>query len=155
MNKPRPILALAALCLAGVIFAATAFAGTVKLTPVKGATYTGIVGNLPITVKVDRQGKTAKVNLSAAPAFCASGGGAEPHSSKAATISKNGALSAKVTFFTTGSTRRELATVVISAHFYIFSGPMPVLQGTVKSTFSGGAKACSGQESFQAVRVSS
>jgi hypothetical protein len=153
MTKPlHRILALGAIAL--VALAATAAASTVKLTPVKGATYAGLVdGHLALTVKVDSKGRTAKVSLPAAPAFCSSGGGPEPHSSKTATISKQGALSATINFFTTGSTRRKLATVTIKGHFYTFGKATPVLQGTAKTTFAiAGDSSCNGQESFQAVK---
>lgn len=151
MTKPlHRILALGAIAL--VALGGTAAAAKVKLTPAKGATYAGLVdGHLALTVKVDSQGKTAKVSLPAAPAFCSSGGGPEPHSSKPATISKQGVLSATITFFTTGSTRRKLATVTVKGHFYTFPKAKPVLQGTAKSTFAiSGASSCNGQVSFQA-----
>jgi hypothetical protein len=131
-----------------------ASAGTVKLTPVKGATYSGLVGHTAITVKVDRKGKTATVNMTEAPAFCSSSPSAEPHTTAPAKISKSGAFSATITFFTTGSTRRKLATVVIKAHFYTFGKATPVTQGSAKTTYViAGDSSCNGQESFQAVKV--
>jgi len=153
MIKPASrVLALVAVAL--IALAATAAAATVKLTPVKGATYSGLVGHTPITVKVDRKGKTAKVNMAVAPLFCSSGaGGGEPHSSSPGTITKQGALSATITFFTTGSTRRKLATVTVKGHFYTFAGSTPVFQGQVKTTLAiAGDSSCNGQESFQAVK---
>jgi len=152
MTKPfHRTLALSAIVSLALVAVATA--EPVKLTPVKDATYKGLVGSSAITVKVDRKGKTAKVGLADAPAFCSSGGGPEPHSGTPATISKQGALSATIIFFTTGSSRRKLATVVIKAHFYTFGKATPVLQGTVKSTFAiAGDSSCNGQESFQAVK---
>jgi hypothetical protein len=62
-------------------------------------------------------------------------------------------MSATIAFFTTGSTRRKLATVLVKAHFYTFGKATPVLQGTIKSTFAiAGDSACNGQETFQAVK---
>jgi hypothetical protein len=153
MTKPlHRILALGAIV--SLTLVAGAAAEPVKVTPVKGATYKGLVGSSAITVKVDGKGKTAKVSLADAPIFCSSGGGGpEPHSGAPATISKKGALSATITFFTTGSRRRKLATVTISAHFYTFGKATPVLQGQVKSKFAiAGDSSCNGQESFQAVK---
>ncbi|HEX4435863.1 MAG TPA: hypothetical protein VH061_03615 [Solirubrobacteraceae bacterium] len=151
-----PILALFALAVSAMAFAVTgASAGTVKLTPVKGATYAGTLSSrLRISLKVDRKGKTATIALQAAPAFCAgSGTSPEPHSAKPATISKQGALSATITYMTGGIHPQKLAIVTVKGHFYTFGSATPVFQGTVKSTYVfGSGTECNGQESFQATK---
>ena len=148
----RSALALTVPALA--LMAAAAPAATkVKLTPVKGATYAGSVQGRPITLKVDRKGQTASISLLNAPAFCSAGGGPEPHTGKPATISSKGALSATITFSTTGPTKRKLATVVVKGHFYTFPKAAPVFQGTVKVTYLiAGDSECNGQASFQATK---
>jgi hypothetical protein len=50
---------------------AAALAGAVRLTPVKGATYTGTVHYQTIRIKVACDGKTAPVSLPQAPLHCA------------------------------------------------------------------------------------
>jgi hypothetical protein len=148
-----PILALAVFAMAFAV--AGASAGTVKLTPVKGATYAGTLSSsLRISLKVDRKGKTATVALQAAPAFCSgSGTSPEPHSAKPATISKQGALSGTITYMTGGIHPQKLAIVTVKGHFYTFGSAAPVFQGTVKSTYVfGSGTDCNGQESFQATK---
>lgn len=154
-SRLAPILALFAPVVSTMAFVvAGASAGTVKLTPVKGATYAGTLRGLRISLKVDRMGKTATIALQAAPAFCAgSGTTPEPHSAKPATISKQGALSGTITYETGGIHPQKLATVTVKGHFYTFGSAAPVFQGTVKSTYSfGGGTECNGQESFQATK---
>ncbi len=73
-KRLRPALALTVFVLA--VLAASATALSVKLTPVKGATYAGLVSGPPITIKVDRTGHTAKIGLADAPLFCSSGAAA-------------------------------------------------------------------------------
>jgi hypothetical protein len=150
-----PILALFVLAVSAMAVAVTgASAGTVKLTPVKGATYAGTLRSLRISLKVDRKGKTATIALQAAPAFCSgSGTSPEPHSAKPATISKQGALSGTITYLTGGLHPQTLATVAVKGHFYTFGSAKPVFQGTVKATYAfEGTTDCSGQESFQATK---
>lgn len=150
-KRLRPALALTLPALA--CLAASATAAAVKLTPVNGATYSGLLQGRAIVLKLDRQGRTAKISLSSAPAFCSSGAGPEPHSGKPATISKQGALSATITYFTSGVTRHKLATVLLKGHFYTFKGAKPVFQGTATVTYLfAGTSSCSGQASFQAVK---
>ncbi len=133
--------------------AATAPAATVKRTPVKGATYAGTVQGRAISLKVARSGRSARVSLASAPAFCSSGSAPEPHSGKPATISAKGALSQTTTFFTGGVTRHKLAVVVLRGHFYTFKGAKPVFRGTAKVSYVfAGTESCSGQASFQAVK---
>lgn len=152
MNKRlRSALALTLPALS--LLAVAAPAATVKLTPVKGATYAGLVEGRTITLKVDHKGRSAKVSLEAAPAFCSSGAGPEPHRGRPATISSKGALNDAITFSTTGATSRKLATVVVKGHFYTFGKATPVFQGTVKVTYLiAGDSECNGQASFQAVK---
>jgi hypothetical protein len=154
-SRLASILALIALAVSAMAFAvAGASAGTVKLTPVKGATYAGTLRSLRISLKVDRKGKTATIALQAAPAFCAgSGTSPEPHSAKPATISKQGALSGSITYMTGGIHPQKLAIVTVKGHFYTFGSATPVFQGTVKSTYVfGSGTECNGQESFQATK---
>lgn len=151
-KRLRPALALTVFVLA--VLAASATALSVKLTPVKGATYAGLVSGPPITIKVDRTGHTAKIGLADAPLFCSSGGGGpEPHSAKPATISSKGALTDTITFSTTGAHSKQFAKVVVKGHFYTFGKATPVFQGTLKTTFLiAGDSSCNGQESFEAVK---
>ena len=132
---------------------AAAFAGSVHLGAVKGATYAGIVHHEAITLKVSSNGKTAKVSLPSAPGFCQGGAGPELESSKARAISKHGALTAKIAY-SSAQTHKRFATVTVKGSFETFSGSKPVFQGTVRSVFSAAAS-CDGQESFQATAAKS
>jgi hypothetical protein len=145
-DKLRRALVLTAATLLAT--ATGAFAGSVRLGPVKGATYAGIVHDETITLKVSSNGKTAKVGLGSAPGFCQGGAGPELESSKAGAISKHGALTAKIAY-SSAQTHKQFATVTVKGSFETFSGSKPVFQGTVKSVFSAAAS-CDGQESFQA-----
>jgi hypothetical protein len=150
-KRLRPALALTLPALA--CLAAGATAATVKLTPVKGATYAGIIQGRAISLKVDRHGTTAKISLASAPAFCSSGAAPEAHSAKQAKISKKGALSDTITYFTGGISPQTLATVVLKGHFFTFGKTTPVFDGTAKVTYVfAGTSDCSGQASFQAVK---
>ncbi len=152
-RRLRSALALTVPALALIAAAAPAATTKVKLTPVKNATYAGTVEGRPITLKVDSTGHTAKIALAAAPAFCSSGGGPEPHAGKPASISGKGVLSGTITFSTTGAGSRKLASVVVKGHFYTFPKAKPVFQGTVKVTYLiAGDSECNGQASFQAVK---
>jgi hypothetical protein len=149
-SNVRRAVALAVLALLAVAAtAAPTFAGSVKVGPVKGATYTGVFHGETLSVKVAKNGKTATASLPDAPLFCSSGGGGpEPHSTKAGEI-KKGALTTTIAFSTTGSVRKPLATVAIKGTFYKFAGAKPVFQGSAKTTLAGSEKSCNGQESFQ------
>jgi hypothetical protein len=153
MSKPVPRILLAMTVAVVALPAASTVAASVKLTPVKGATYAGEVHSEAISVKVARNGKTATVSLGAAPGFCQGGSGAEPHHSKPVAISKSGTLSDTITYETSGIHPGKLATVAIKGHFYTFGSATPVFQGTVKSTWLlSGTSDCDGQESFQATK---
>jgi hypothetical protein len=147
----RFVLPLAAIAASAT--AAVALATTVKLKPVKGATYSGVVHDETITVEVAGNGKTAKVNLPGAPGFCQGGSGPEKQSSRASAISK-GSLTTKISYSSAiGSDHKPFATVTVKGYFYEFAGSTPVFDGTVKSSFvAAGSKSCDGQESFEAIK---
>jgi hypothetical protein len=152
MRTHLRVVPLAAIALTAT--AAVALGGNVKLTPVKGATYSGVVHDETITVKVAKNGKTATVSLPGAPGFCQGGSGPEKQSSKAAAISKGGGLTATISYSSAiGSDHKAFATVTVKGNFYTFAGSQPVFQGTVKSSFvAAGSKSCDGQESFEATK---
>ncbi len=147
-RSPLNLLLLALPALA--ILSAPALAESVRLTPVKGATYTGLVREDPIKVKVASNGRSATVSLPYPPAYCQGGFGPIHSSTKAASISKTGVLKATITYSST-STHRTFATATIKGNFYTFAGATPVFQGTVKSVFTP-STTCDGQESFQATK---
>lgn len=146
--------ALALAVILTVAAGATAGATSVKLKPVNGATYAGVVHSETIIVRVSSNGKMAIVKLPTVPGFCQGGSGPEKQSSKAAAISKGAGLTAKISYSSaTGSDHTPFATVTVHGHFYIFSGSAPVFDGTVKSSFvAAGSKSCDGQESFEALK---
>jgi hypothetical protein len=133
----------------GLIATATAaLADNVKIGPVKGATYSGLIKEFDkLTVKVAANGKSATVSLPSAPAYCDGDSGPEVQHAHAVKI-KAGGLTAKVSYTAAGSSK-PFATVTVKGNFYTFSGEQPVFQGTAKTTFSKSPQ-CSGQESFQA-----
>jgi hypothetical protein len=136
-----------------VAVTAAALGASVKLTPVKGATYSGVVHDETITVKVAANGKTAKVGLPGAPGFCQGGSGPQKQSSKPASISKSGKLTAKISYVSAvGSDKTPFATVTVTGNFYTFAGSTPVFDGQVKSSFKA-AKECNGSESFEATEA--
>jgi len=133
--------------------AATAPAASVKFTPVKGATYAGVVHDETITLNVAKDGRTATVHLPIAPAFCAGGAGPERQSSKAGAVSKTGSLTVKIAYSAATGGHKTFATVTVKGNFYTFPGSTPVFQGIVKAAWTAaGAKECDGQESFEAVK---
>jgi hypothetical protein len=136
----------------GVLASATAaMAGSVKTGPVKGATYVGAIKESDtVTIKVAANGKSATVKLPGAPAYCQGGSGPQVQHPHPGTI-KAGALTAKITYTSTGSST-PFATVTVKGNFYTFAGSTPVFQGTAKTTFSK-ASECNGQESFQATKT--
>ncbi len=154
MTKQMRVVALLA-TIAVIAIAGTALGASVKLGPVKGASYAGVVHDETITIKVAANGKTAKVSLPGAPAFCQGGSGPEKQSSKAAKVSKGGSLTAKISYSsTTGASHSVFATVTVKGNFDTFAGSKPVFDGTVKTSFrAAGAKSCNGQESFQATKL--
>jgi hypothetical protein len=131
-----------------------ALGDNVKIGPTKSATYTGVVKGRTISIKVAANGKTAKVSLPSAPAYCQGGSGPEKQSSKAATVS-HGSLTAKISYSsaTSGPGHSPFATVTVKGSFYTFSGSKPVFQGTARTSFrAAGSKDCDGQESFEATK---
>jgi hypothetical protein len=149
-GRLRPALLLATIALTAT--AAVAMGETVKTTPAKGATYKGILRSETITIKVASNGKTAKVSLPDAPAFCQGGSGPQKQSSKPGTISKRGALTVKIGYSAVGG-HTTFATVTVKGNFSTFGKSTPVFQGTIKSSFAAaGSKECDGQESFEATK---
>jgi hypothetical protein len=151
--KLRGALALAAIL--AIAVTATALATSVKVKPVKGATYAGTIHDETITVKVASNGKTATVKLPTLPAYCQGGSGPERQGTEPAAISSSGSLTAKIYYSPgTGSDHATFGTVTVKGHFYTFSGSKPVFDGTAKSSFVASAsKGCEGQESFEATLV--
>lgn len=147
----RRVVVLCAVALvASVSSAALALGASVKVGPVKGARYTGVVRGVAVTLKVAKDGKSATASLANAPFYCSGGGGPEPHRAKAGAISK-GKLTTTVAFSTTGSSSKPLATVTVKGVFVTFSGAKPVFQGTAATTYAiAGASSCNGHSSFQA-----
>jgi len=147
-RSPLNLLLLALPALA--LLSAPALAESVRLTPVRGATYAGLVREDPVKVKVASNGKSATVSLAYPPAFCQGGFGPIHSSTKPASISKGGALKATITY-SSPSTHKTFATATIKGNFYTFGSSTPVFQGTVKSVFNP-STTCDGQESFQATK---
>lgn len=154
MTKQMRVVGLLA-TIAVVTTGATALGANVKLGPVKGASYAGAVHDETITIKVAANGKTAKVSLPGAPAFCQGGSGPEKQSSKAAKVSKTGSLTAKISYSSTiGASHAAFATVMVKGNFDTFAGSKPVFEGTVKTSFrAAGSESCDGQESFEATEL--
>lgn len=154
MTKQMRVVALLA-TIAVIAIGGTALGAGVKLGPVKGASYAGVVHDETITIKAAANGKTARVSLPGAPAFCQGGSGPEKQSSKAAKVSKTGGLTAKISYSsTTGSDHSVFATVTVKGNFDTFAGSKPVFDGTVKTSFrAAGSKSCNGQESFAATEL--
>jgi hypothetical protein len=153
IEKLRLLVALTAIALIAV--AASAQGEPVKTTPVKGATYSGVVRDATITIKVAGNGKTATVKLPAAPFYCQGGSGPERASSKPGKISKAGVLSVKISYFSTiGSDHAAFATVTVKGNFFTFGSSTPVFQGTAKTSFvAAGSKECNGETSFEAIKL--
>jgi hypothetical protein len=140
-SSVRRAAMLAAIAL--LIGAAAAFAGGVKAGAVKGAKYSGVVRGAAVTITVASNGKSAKVSIPFAPAYCQGGGGGEVQHSQPAPISKSGAFTAKIGYTVEGS-KRQFATVTVKGTFLA-----KAFDGTAKSSFTP-ATQCNGQESFQA-----
>ncbi len=155
MTKQMRVVALLATIAVAAATGGTALGGNVKLGPVKGATYAGVVHDETITVKVATNGKTAKVSLPGAPAFCQGGSGPQKQSSKPAKVSKTGSLTAKISYSSAiGADHSVFATVTVKGNFDTFSGSKPVFDGTAKTSFrAAGSKSCDGQESFEATEL--
>ncbi len=153
MTKKMQIAGLF-LAIAAIASAGTALGDNVKVGPVKGATYTGVIQGRTISIKVAANGKTAKVGLPSAPAYCQGGSGPQKQSSKAASISKTGSLTTKISYSSaSGSNHSVFATVTVKGTFYTFPGSQPVFQGTAKTSFrAAGSKSCNGQTSFEAAK---
>jgi hypothetical protein len=155
MTKQMRVVGLLAAIAVVATPGGTALGGNVKLGPVKGATYTGTVHDETITIKVAASGKTAKVSLPSAPAFCQGGSGPQRQSSKPAKVSKTGSLTAKISYSSaTGPSHAPFATVTVKGNFDTFSGSKPVFDGILKTSFrAAGSESCNGQESFQATKL--
>jgi hypothetical protein len=123
--------------------AATALAG-VKLGAVKGAKYAGTVRNAAVTLTVSANGKSAKISIPFAPAYCQGGGGGEVQHTKSEPISKSGSFTATIAYTVEGSTR-QFATVTVKGSFI-----GKAFDGSAKSSFKP-AVSCNGQQSFQAL----
>jgi len=150
-EKLRLVVALAAIAL--IAMAAAAEGEPVKTTPVKGATYSGVVRNVTITIKVAKNGKTATVKLPGAPFYCQGGSGPERSSSKPGKIAKTGVLTVKISYTGTGSSH-VFATVTVKGNFFTFGSSTPVFQGTAKTSFLAAAsKECNGETSFEATKL--
>ena len=131
------IVAAAAL----LVGATAAFAASVKVGAVKGAQYVGRVRNSSVTLTASRNGKSAKVSVPFAPAYCQGGGGGEVQHSKPAPISKSGAFTTKINYTVEGSSR-VFATVTIKGTFIGKD-----FDGVATSSFKP-AVSCNGHESF-------
>lgn len=140
-SRVRQAAMLAAVAL--LICATAAIAAGAKPGAIKGAKYAGAVRNSPVTIKVASDGKSAKVSIPFAPAYCQGGGGGEVQHTKSAPVSKDGAFTAKISYTVMGSTR-VFATVTVKGTFLKKN-----FDGTAKSTFTP-ATSCSGQSSFAA-----
>jgi hypothetical protein len=147
-------LALPLAALAASATCAAALGAGVNVHPVKGATYSGTLERAgTITLKVAGNGRTAKVSLGRAPAFCQGGSGPFTQKSEPATISKSGSLTATIAYTGVGQ-HKPFAHVTVKGDFFTFAGSKPVFDGTVRSAFvSAGSKSCDGQESFEAIEL--
>ncbi len=146
------VLAALTACLATALATGVAGAEKVNLKPVRGATYTGLVDDVTISVKVSGNAKTATVSLKGLPAYCQGGSGPVTTKTKPATISKSGAVKATVAF-TSSATHKVFADVLVKGNFYTFGKSTPVFDGQAKTTFLAAAsKACNGEQSFEAVK---
>lgn len=142
------------LALAVIVALSAPVAGAEKVSfkPVKGATYTGVVDDVAISLKVAANGKTATVSLKGLPAYCQGGSGPVTRKTKPAAISRQGAVSATVSF-TSSQTHKVFANVLVKGTFYTFGKSTPVFEGQAKTTFVAAAsKDCDGEQSFEAVK---
>jgi hypothetical protein len=146
----RGVFALATIAL--IATAGAALAEPVKIGPVKGATYAGVVKNETIRLKVSKKGSVT-VSLPNAPAYCQGGSGPVSQHTKSVADPRSHQLTAKISYTAIGSSH-VFATVTVKGYFYTFGTATPVFQGTVKSSFSAnGSRGCDGQESFQAIKL--
>jgi len=136
--RKAALLAAVAVLLA----ASAALAASVKVGAIKGAKYAGTVHDATVTVTVAANGKSAKVSVPFAPAFCQGGGGGEVQHTQSAPV-KGGMLTAKISY-TVEHSSHVFATVTIKGTFLGSN-----FDGQLKSSFTP-AKACDGQESFAA-----
>ncbi|HTA35214.1 MAG TPA: hypothetical protein VK761_00760 [Solirubrobacteraceae bacterium] len=137
-SSVRRAALLAAVAL--LLGASAALAASVKVGAVKGAKYAGTVRDEAVTVTVAANGKSAKVSIPFAPAFCQGGGGGEVQHTQSAPV-KGGELTAKISY-TVEHSSRVFATVTIKGTFMNSN-----FDGQLKSSFTP-AKECDGQESF-------
>ena len=150
INQLRGVFAIAIIAL--VAMAGAALGETVKMGPIRGSTYAGVVKGETITLKVAKNG-SVKVTLPNAPAYCQGGSGPVKQHTKSVPNPKSHQLTAKISYTAVGSTH-VFAKVTIKGYFDTFGTATPVFQGTVKSVFTAdGSKSCDGQESFQATKL--
>lgn len=146
----RGVVAIATIAL--IATAGVALAESVKMGPVKGATYAGVVKNETIKLKVSGKGSVT-VSLPDAPAYCQGGSGPVKQHTKSVPDPRTHQLKAKISYTAVGSTH-VFATVTVKGYFDTFGTSTPVFQGTVKSTFlANGSKSCDGEESFEATKL--
>ena len=132
-----------AIALATASVALATSAGAVSVGPIKGATYSGVVHDSTVTVKVANNGKTASASMRAVPGYCQGGSGPETAHFKPGAIKKD-AFKETISFTAEGSSK-IFATAVIQGSFLGKD-----FDGTEKSTFKA-SPTCNGQESFEAV----
>jgi hypothetical protein len=126
-----------------VVPVAAALGAKVQVGPVKGGFYSGTLHHEEIVLEVAKNGKSVRVSLPVAPAYCQGGSSAEEQKTQASAISGSGRFTTRIAYFVR-HTSKQFATVTISGSFY-----GRVFQGTAKSSFTP-AKSCNGQESFEA-----
>jgi hypothetical protein len=149
-KQVRGTFAIATIAL--IAMAGAALAESVKIGPVKGSTYTGVVKGETITLKVAQNG-SVKVTLPDAPAYCQGGSGPSKQHTKSVPDPRTHHLTAKISYTAVGSTH-VYAKVTVNGYFYTYGTATPVFQGTVKSTFTAnGSRGCNGQESFEATKL--
>jgi hypothetical protein len=135
-----------------IAIAGAALAESVKIGPVKGSTYAGVVKGETITLRVAKGG-SVKVTLPNAPAYCQGGSGPAKQHTKSVPNPRTHQLTAKISYTAVGSSH-VFAKVTIKGYFDTFGTATPVFQGTVKSTFTAnGSRGCDGQESFEATKL--
>jgi hypothetical protein len=113
--------------------------------PMKGKTYGGslVRGNVPITLKVAKNGKAVTVSVERPPLYCEGGGVGGRQITKPATISKSGSFSATIVYeFTPNHTTNSKLLVKGK-----FSGSK--VSGSARSEFKLAAS-CDGSTSFSA-----
>ena len=146
----RGVFAIATIAV--IATAGAALAEPVKIGPVKGSTYAGVVKSETITLKVAKNG-SVRVTLPNAPAYCQGGSGPVKQHTKSVPDPKTHQLTATISYSAVGSTH-VFAKVTVKGYFYTFGTSTPVFQGSVKSAFTAkGSRRCGGLESFEATKL--